>query len=188
MSFRNIEPMAYHHVYYHDYHGWRDTLKNVSKAFNAYTAVGQQRLRAVSFYTAADNVKYTVKIYSRFEKGQLSGELAAKTGTMPITGFHTLDLDSPVEVKEKDRFYVSLEVSSGGQAFDRTSVIPVLLGQEKKAKSNLPLVISKANAGESYYWDGKAWVDFYNYQFEDPSHNQTANFCMKALAVRASGK
>jgi C1A family cysteine protease len=204
VSFRNIEPMAYHHVYYHDYHGWRDTLKNVSKAFNAFTAVGHQRLQAVSFYTAADNVSYTVKIYSKFEKGLLSGELASKTGTITYTGFHTIDLASPIEVKEKDSFYVTLEVSQGGQAFDRTSVIPVLLRQEKKEekkdvvqdkkdkaqkkKGELPLVISKANAGESYWWNGKEWVDFYDYQFEDVSHNHTANFCMKALAVNVNGK
>jgi hypothetical protein len=82
-----------------------------------------------------------------------------------------------------------VELSTGGQAFDRTSVIPVLL-QPKGGDSKLPLVISKAGPGESYYWDAAAkdWVDFYNYKFEDPAHNQTANFCMKALAVNMNGK
>jgi C1A family cysteine protease len=190
VSFRNIEPMRYHHVYYHDYHGWRDTMKHVSKAFNAFTAVGHQKLESVSFYTSADNVTYTAKIYRKFEKGQLMGEIAVKTGTIPITGFHTIDLDKAIEVKEKEKFYVYVELSTGGHAFDRTSVIPVLLGQQKGGDSKLPLVISKAGPGESYYWDttSKSWLDFYNYEFKDMAHNHTANFCMKALAVNANGK
>ena len=56
VSFRNIEPMRYHEFDHHDYHGRRDTLKNVAKAFNAFRAVADQRLQAISFYTAADNV------------------------------------------------------------------------------------------------------------------------------------
>ena len=187
VSFRNIEPMAFDHIYYHDYHGWRDTLKNVSKAFNAFTASANHRMKAVSFYTAKDNVTFTVKLFSRFEKGQLSGELGSKTGTIPYTGFHTVNLDKPIDVKEKTKFYVYLDLSDGGQAIDRTSVVPVLLG-EQKAAPGLPVVISKANAGESYHWDGSGWKDLYDYKFENPEHDRTANFCMKALAVNVQAR
>ena len=89
-------------------------------------------------------------------------------------------------MKAKDKFYLCLEFSQGGQAFDRTSVIPVLLGQ-KKGSSTLPEVISKAAPGERG-WDGKDWIDFYTYKFENPKHNQSANFCMKVLAMNANGK
>lgn len=195
VSFRNIEPMAYEHVYCHDYHGWRDTMKNVSKAFNAYTAAADHELKAVSFYTAKDNVGYTVKIFRKFENGQLLEEAAIKAGKMPVTGFHTLDLDRPIAVKKGEKFYVYLDVTDGGQAIDRTSEIPVLLGQQKEqpkpapaAKGpNGPLVLSKANAGESFYFDG-TWKDLYEYRFENPNwatFDRSANFCMKALAVSA---
>ena len=219
VSFRNVEPMKYSHVYYHDYHGWRDTLKNVNKAFNVFTASANHNLTAVSFYTTADNVSYTAKIYSKFEKGELQGLRATKTGSMRYTGFHTVDLDVPVAVMKGETFIVCLELSHGGQAIDRTSEIPVLLTQpdpkketkqpekkepEKKeldkkekdqpkkgAKCANPIVISKANAGESYYFDGKAWVDLYDYRFTNPDwavFDHTANFCMKALAVEMGKK
>lgn len=198
VSFRNVEPLAYDHIYCHDYHGWRDTLRQVSKAFNAFTATGSQRLRAVSFYTAADNVGYTVKIYRRFENGRLLDEVAGKTGAIRHTGFHTVDLDAPVAVRAQERFYVYLDLTRGGQAIDRTSEIPVLL-QPGKQKSppqgpvpgrgpNGPIVLSKANPGESYYFDG-TWKDLYDYRFQNPSwatFDRTANFCMKALAVNAA--
>jgi len=214
VSFRNVEPMKYGHVYFHDYHGWRDTLKDVSKAFNVFTAVAKHDLASVSLYTAADNVTYTAKIFSRFEKGELQGLRAVKTGTIPVTGFHTIDLDSPVTVDKGETFIVYVELSAGGQAIDRTSEIPVLLGQpetkqpEKKdpEKKELakkkgpkvdpgprgpnggPIVISRANAGESFFFDGTGWRDLYEYRFTNPNwatFDHTANFCMKALAVDA---
>jgi hypothetical protein len=57
-----------------------------------------------------------------------------------------------------------------------------------KGPNGGPIVISKANAGESYYFDGTAWRDLYEHRFVNPdwaSFDRTANFCMKALAVSA---
>jgi hypothetical protein len=218
--------MVYTDIYYHDYHGWRDTLPKISKAFNAYTATGRQQIRAVSFYTTKDNVGYTVKLFGQFENGLLSDELTSETGAYRHTGFHTVNLSTPVWVNDKDKFYVCLEVSDGGQAIDRTSVIPVLLGQQKKEEQKKdgqqadqkkdeqkkdgqqadpkkdepkkdvqappkkkrvftpPKVISRANPGESFYHDGTAWRDLYEYVFPNEEWNRTANFCIKALAVR----
>ncbi len=228
VSFRNVEPMKYSHVYFHDYHGWRDTLANIDKAFNVFTATQNENLKAVSFYTAADNVAYTAKIYSKFDKGELQDLRATKKGAIRYTGFHTVDLDVPVAVMKGETFIVCLELSHGGQAIDRTSEITVLLSQPEPKKTEIkqpepkkdevkkedvkkeeakqpepkkddakqpekkavakrnPIVISKANPGESFYYDGKAWVDLYEYRFTNPTwatFDRTANFCMKALAV-----
>src|SRR5262249_1908021 len=129
---------------------------------------------------------FTARIYGRFENGELRDELAAKSGLIPHTGFHTINLDVPVKLADKQKFYVSLDVSHGGQAIDRTSVIPVLLRQGKSSAT--PTVKSKANPGESFYFDGKTWRDLYDFEFSEPSWNRTANFCMKALAVEATPK
>jgi C1A family cysteine protease len=227
VTFRNVEPLAYDHVYYYDTHGWRDALEKVDKAFNAYTATKRETVKAVSFFTMKHDTSYVLKIYNKFEGGKLSGEVVSQTGTIGHTGFHTIDLMAPVSLKENDKFYVMVQLSQGGHAIDRTSNIPVLLGddeqppakaeqppakvdpkvepkkEEPKAKGKggkggggggKPIVISKANPGESFYWNGTAWMDLQEYHFEvlpawattaNVAFDKSANFCIKALAVSA---
>lgn len=181
VSYQNVEPLIRKTIYSHDYHGWRDTMPNVTQAFNAFTAKETGTLQSISFYTATNNVNYTVKIYQRFEGGQLLEELATASGAIEHTGYHTIDVNTPVALTNGETFYVYLSLSGGGQSFDRTSEVPVLLGGSKTSV----IVKSVAHPGESYYWNGSAWVDLYSYHFSDPSWNRTANFCIKALTVAA---
>jgi hypothetical protein len=170
VSFQNVEPMKYDYVYYHDYHGWRDTLKNASEAFNAFVAENDCIISSVAFYTATDNVEYTVKIYDRFENGALLDELCSQKGVIEYTGYHTIDLEKEVAFTAGDDFYVYLKLSRGGQPFDRTSEVPVLLG----SSGGGTIVTSTADFGESYFRVGSLWMDLHYL-------NPSANFCIRAL-------
>ncbi|MFO7896037.1 MAG: lectin like domain-containing protein [Candidatus Cloacimonadales bacterium] len=176
VSFRNVEPMQYDNIYYHDYHGWRDTLEEIDAAFNAFQTTMPEVIQAVSFFNSGNDVDFTIKIYDDFSEGELQNELASVSGTQQYEGFHTVDLNSPLYLGAEEDFYVYLELSSGGQPIDRTSEVPVLLGASYRT-----IVVSDANPEESYYLQDDQWVDLYTYQFADPNHNETANFCIKAL-------
>lgn len=179
VTFKNVEPLRYDTAYYHDYHGWRDTLTSASEAFNAFTATGDESILAVNFFTAGHSIDYIIKIYDDFDGTDLSNELASKSGNIQYCGLHTIELDNAVNIPNGEDFYLYLYLSEGGIPYDRTSDVPVLLGASTRA-----IVPSTANPGESYYNEGKGWTDFYDYV--DPSGFQnTGNFCIKALTVHA---
>jgi len=173
ISFQEVEPLQYERIYYHDYHGWRDTLTYVSEAFNVFTPQGNDILEAVSFYTAGENADFTIRVYDSFESGQLGDELTSTSGTIAHKGFHTIDLSTPLTLKKGDEFYIYLELSTGGQPFDRTSEVPMLLGSGMYSGT---IVESSSSPRQSYYLDGGVWLDLYGL-------DDTANFCIKGLAV-----
>lgn len=181
VSFINVDRMLWNKAYYHDYHGWRDTLLNVDQAFNAFIASEDEDIVAVNFFTADNDVNYTVKIYGAFDGNSLTDERSSTSGNLAWSGLHTIVLTDTARFFGGESFYVLLSLDKGGFPYDRTSEVPVLLGASSRV-----IVPSTANMGESYYWANDAWSDFYDY--DDPSGFQnTGNICIKALAVHDPG-
>lgn len=173
VSLRDVEPLGYSDIYYHDYHGWRDTLLTASEAFNAFVADRDETLEAISFFTAEDNVDFVIRIYDSFSGGQLQDLLAEETGSATYTGFYTRKLSEPVALDDGNDFFTYISLSGGGLPYDCTSDVPVLLGADYDV-----IVESRANPGESYYLSGSSWVDL-------TTVDTTANFCIKALTNTA---
>ncbi len=177
ITFRNVEPFQYDNVYFHDYHGYRDTLNGVAAVFNKFIGEGNELLKAVNFFTAVDNIAYTISVYDDFDGTSLQNVLSTKSGTIEVRGLHTINLDEAIQISSGEDFYVFLELSDGGYAYDRTSDVPVLLGADYRT-----IVESTASEDESYYQINGQWMDFYNY--DDPSGFQnTGNFCVKVLST-----
>lgn len=176
--FRDVERLSYDRIYFHDYHGWRDTKKGVSHAVNSFVAKGaakagaREHLKAVSFYTTEHDSDYMVRIYKVFDGSTLTNEVAFVGGHEVNRGFHTIDLPYEVALEPGERFHVSVELGKGGHAFDRTSDVPVLLCGPR----TWTIVKSKASAGESHYLKDGKWVDL-------TRDDATANFAIKALTV-----
>ncbi len=170
ISFQDVELFNYDHVYYHDYHGWRDTKTTVTDAFNKFTAQEDTLITAVSFFTATDHVDYRIGIYDRFIDNTLQDELCMQQGLIDHTGFHTIRLNTPLGFVQGDDFYVMISLSKGGHAFDRTSTVPVLLGSTEKSV----VVPSSASSDQSYFLKDEQWMDLTDV-------NETGNFCIKAL-------
>lgn len=173
VSFQGVEPYEYKNIYYHDYHGWRNTKTDCKKGFNAFTAGDDEYLSSVSFFAAADSVDFTIRIYDNFNGADLSGLLSSVSGMTEYTGFHTVDLDTAVRLSQDDDFFVYLYLSEGGHPFDCTSVVSVLLGASYTGTT----VESAAEAGESYFRDSDQWVDLTEY-------NASANLCIKGLTTQ----
>lgn len=174
-SFQNVEKMKYDGVYYHDYHGYSSVLPGITEAFNAFTARENGKLSAVSFFNAVNDVDYTVKIYSDFSGGELTGLLSETSGHIDFKGYHTIDLADAPMLYQGSTFYIYLDLSDGGQPIDQTSYVQVAY----------LWYTSKASPGESFYFDGGEWKDlYYNSEINRPG---TANFCIKGLFQSVSG-
>ncbi len=176
ISFQDVEPLSYDHIYYHDYHGWRDTKNDVAEAVNRFVATEDHLLSAVSFYTAAEDVSYNVSIYDTFTGETLDELLSSETGSINYIGFHTIDMTLPVLLKKDDDFYIAVKLSDGGHPFDRTSEVPVLLGSTMMGT----IVESSAQPDQSYYKNKNGeWVDL-------TTDDESANFCIKGLVNKQS--
>ena len=182
ISFQEVEPMQYEKVFYHDYHGWRDQVENVTLAANRFDLDDDYILEAVSFFSNAQDITYTATIFETMGSNGPENEIASMTGTIEHIGFHTYDFEQPVDLTGLTEFVIQLELSDGGMPYDRTSDIPVLLGASSRT-----IVDSYAEENQSFYYNPEtsAWEDFYNY--DDPSgFNNTGNFCIKGLGAEST--
>ena len=178
ISFQDVIPTPWDRAYFHDYHGWRDTREDISEAFNSFVATGSEVLQAVSFFTAADSVTCDLIVYGDFIEGMLLNPLATQSVFLNHTGFHTVDLNTPITLHEGDDFHIYLQISAGGQPYDRSSDVPVLLGASYRV-----IVESEAAPGESWYLEDGTWYDLY--YWEDAPWTGTANFCIKGMSSDA---
>ena len=81
---------------------------------NIFTAKSNEALKAVSFYTTDSNCNYEIYIYTNPGSNSLksSRPCSSKSGTIPVAGYHTIPLDSGVQLKAGQKFSVVLKLTT----------------------------------------------------------------------------
>lgn len=127
---------------------------------NVFTADSNEYLKAVSFWTAQQNVSYSVQIYTDLtgttnpENGKkaLTAEL---TGTETYAGYHTVKLPSSIYLNEGEKYSVVIKLransdSSTGLFVDKTD-----------SSAGWVIFTNSTKAGQSYFksQNSSSWTD-----------------------------
>lgn len=156
----------YSHNYQYDgtasctYH----TLSSGDSIANVFTVKGnpgsQERLDAVSFGLASDNVQYSIQIYKNPKNGNPTRGIAvfdsAQTGITSYCGYYTIPLKQPVVFSQGDRFSVVISFApvKGGAVYCFTDTSSSIGGDDQLR------FISKASLGQSYTCKKlTGWID-----------------------------
>jgi PGF-pre-PGF domain-containing protein len=160
----------YDHIYQYDPLGWCYYFGyNNSTAYgaNVFTATTNETLEAVSFYTVDSNSFYNISVYMDPESGPVnsSGPISLKNGTIPLAGYHTIDLDNNVLLRTGQNFSVVVEFTTPNYNYPIAIEAPIS-GYSSNAH---------AEPGQSYIsHNGTEWEDINVYD---------ANVCIKAFTT-----
>ncbi len=130
----------------------------------------REDLAAVSFYTAADNAAYEIRVYTGVAGGDpVSGTLALGPvgGTIAAPGYHVVALPSAVTLTSGQRFSVVVKLTTPGYGYP----IPVEYAEAGYSDK------ASAYQGESFVSDnGSDWADLVT------DVNPSMNVCLKAFS------
>ncbi|MCX5777697.1 MAG: lectin like domain-containing protein [Elusimicrobia bacterium] len=156
----------YQHIYQYDPLGMSTAAGYSSTTgwfANVFTATSNDQLDAVGFYSTAMDATYEIYVYDSFSGSSFSGLLGKKTGTIPVTGYHTIRLDSSIPISANRTFCVVVKMTTPGYAY------PIPLEYPISGYSS-----PTAAAGQSYIsHDGAAWGDI-------TTVYTNTNVCLKA--------
>jgi C1A family cysteine protease len=139
---------------------------------NVFTAQEDEKITAVSFYTAAIDSAYEISIYKDVTADPATGTLAfgPQTGTPDAPGYRMVELSSPVTVSSGQKFAVIVKLTTPGYNFPVPIETPISRYSDK----------ARAHPGESYCsHDGTTWTDM-------TAVKANTNVCLKAFATSAS--
>ena len=172
MAVFTAEPASnYAAQYQYDPLGWVGSVgynNPTCWAANVFTADGSAKpLTAVSFYTNDVNTQYEVYIHTNPTSGSPIGgtKHVGPTGTMPMPGYHTVKLTSPVPLSAGQKFSVVVKFTNPAYIY------PVAYEYAVGGYS----MGATASLGQSYIsYDGSSWLDLASWE-------STSNVCIKAF-------
>ena len=137
---------------------------------NIFTAGSPASLSAVGFYSITENTSYQIFVYTGVTAGQpRSGTLAAsQSGALSAAGYHTIPLNTAVDLSANQRFSIVVKFTTPGCAYP----LPVEYAYPGYSSA------AAASAGQSFVSsDGASdWEDAVTF-------DSTMNICIKAYAA-----
>jgi C1A family cysteine protease len=174
-QFTAENPKDYTNIYQYDPLGWTQQI-NTSQTnpttgwgANIFTANSNEVLKAISFYTTDLNCNYVINIYNNIGSNPISqsGPALAQSGTISSAGYHTIPLNSGVQLNAGQKFSVVLELTNPTYQYPIAVEMPIS-GHSSQAT---------ANASESFVSsDGNTWTDITT----EPGYSNT-DVCIKAF-------
>lgn len=153
------EATNYTHNYQYDTTGWSYSMMTdpenarTATAANIFTALDNEQLEAVSYYTTDANTQVNVSIYTDVDEASPeSGTLVLKnqTTTEAYAGYHTLELDKAVRLTKGKNFSIVITFKNP------TYHMPLAIEWCPNA-SQIPQYMG--NGGESYIKTIDGWKD-----------------------------
>lgn len=106
----------YDHIYQSDLCGWRGKLGNNNDSLygaNVFTATGDQKVAAASFYATGANSKYRLYVVKNFEnEDSFTDRQLVAEGSLDQGGYYTIDFDTPINVDKGERYAIVLYIET----------------------------------------------------------------------------
>lgn len=155
----------YDHIYQSDWSGWNGSLgygKDAAYFANVYTAEEDCTLEAVGFYATGAYTSYTVYTPTMTEEHTFTSKWKSTEGTFTNSGYYTVPLLEPVELKKGESFAVMVYVQTPN------SQMPVAV--EYKDETDETTIIT----------DGEGYISSDGVHWDNTEKSQNANVCLKA--------
>ncbi len=130
-AFHNAEATTnYKRIYQYDPLGWEDTWAcnygNAIWGANIFTAKADEKLKAISFYTAHPNqsVRYAVHVNVTAANPTSGTRKVNKVITFPNVGYHTVKLPAAIPLTKGKRFAVVLKYAPSWSGLYANYVLP----------------------------------------------------------------
>lgn len=162
----------YDMIYQSDLCGWCGQVGyNSDKASfaNIYESAGNQQIEALGFYATGGDTEYRLAVMTDFtDKEELSQVEYVQSGYLQYPGFYTIELETPISIKEGERFAAVVEIATPEAVYP----IAVEYASEELGKA--------VDLG-----DGEGYISADNKHWEQVEEEQSSNLCLKVYATEA---
>ncbi len=169
--YTKVEPVDnYDALYQSDLCGWVGSIgyerENIYGS-NVFTAEMDESLAAAGFYATGAGTEYQVFVTKDFEDADsLINRTLVASGTLTQAGYYTIDFDKAVDVKEGERFAVTVFLNTPGA----THPLAIEYNTGEKAYGNMDLT------------DGEGYISSNGTRFTNVKTQRDCNLCIKAYA------